>query len=98
MYVKVCQLFLAKENLVGYLESSSTVVCHGVIKELPSAFAKHLLATAYGPRHTKESQAKFFLNVGHVYVNNMASAPVNYCLRIYPPFFFGSHLDEASLA
>ena len=30
------------------------------------------------------------------YVNNMASAPDDFCSRVYPPFFFGLHLDEAS--
>ena len=31
-------------------------------------------------------------------LNNMASTPFNFCLRISPHVSFGSHLDEASLA
>ena len=32
------------------------------------------------------------------YVSNMASAPVDFLPAYFPPFLFGSRLDEASLA
>ena len=38
-----------------YLESSSAMVCCVVLKRTTFCLAKHLLATAYGPRHMMES-------------------------------------------